>query len=355
MRFLGSLILISVIAISAFFVLEQQDTSLDEVNEKIVKVVKEKESLLETKLVPEKRQRSIPLDGDIFQWIGKPVEELVESLGKPVRKDISAYDYEWWVYTDQSSKYIQFGVLDDEIKTIYATGEDLDIDPIQFGQDYNAVKDKMSFSNEVTYSKGISSYTFHLNEEDLKMRPLAKITNDVFVQCYFDTFTNELSSIRVLTADVLLKHRPYEIVYRGKLPGEPDLTDEEWDSVDAGMEQQVFDITNVMRNQHEKSILGWEEPVSEVAFTHSKDMAENDYFSHDSLDGSGLKERLAVKDIIYIAAGENIAAQYTDAPAAMEGWLNSKRHHKALFNDEYTHLGVGVYRLYYTQNFLAKP
>lgn len=355
MRFIGTIIIISIIAISAFFVIEQQDTSLEEVNENIVKVVKEKKNLLEAKLIPEEREASIPIEGSIYQWIGKTKEELVETLGEPKRKDKSAYDYTWWVYTDQSSQYIQFGILDDEIKTLYATGEDLDTGPIQFGQDYNTVSDQMAFQDEVTYEEGISSYTFHLDEEDLKMRPLAKVTNNLFIQFYFDTVKNELTSIRVLTADVLLKHRPYEIVYRGNLPDEPDLTDKEWDKVDAGMEKQVFDITNVMRNQHEKSTLEWEDAVSEVAFTHSKDMEENDYFSHDSLDGSGLKERLAVKDIFYIAAGENIAAHYTDAPAAMEGWLNSKGHREALFNAEYTHLGVGVYRLYYTQNFLGKP
>lgn len=69
----------------------------------------------------------------------------------------------------------------------------------------------------------------------------------------------------------------------------------------------------------------------------------------------GLKERLASEEVYYLAAGENIAAQYPDAPAAMQGWLNSKGHREALLEDDYTHLGVGVYHFYYTQNFLQKP
>ncbi|MBR3119412.1 MAG: CAP domain-containing protein, partial [Oceanobacillus sp.] len=44
-----------------------------------------------------------------------------------------------------------------------------------------------------------------------------------------------------------------------------------------------------------------------------------------------------------------------DAPAAMEGWLNSEGHREALLSNDYTHIGVGVHRLYYTQNFLGKP
>src|SRR5690625_6686065 len=63
----------------------------------------------------------------------------------------------------------------------------------------------------------------------------------------------ELSSVRILTADVLLQHRPYEVEYRGDLPEPTELSDEQWAKVESGMEQQIFDLTNVMRNQQEKS------------------------------------------------------------------------------------------------------
>ncbi|MGK0698226.1 CAP domain-containing protein [Priestia flexa] len=52
-------------------------------------------------------------------------------------------------------------------------------------------------------------------------------------------------------------------------------------------------------------------------------------------------------------AGENIASNYTDGPAAVEGWLNSEGHRKALLNNDFTHLGVGVYEKFYTQNFIT--
>jgi uncharacterized protein YkwD len=355
MRLIRFLIVLSLVAIGIFYMVEQFDIPGNEATDKISKKVKEKTNLLENKAVPEKRTEEIPLDGDVYQWVDQSTDKLIASFGEPDRKDKSAYGYTWWVYTDQHSQYIQFGIADDKIQTIYATGGNLDLEPVQIGQNYQTVDDKLSFSNEVSYSKGISSYQFKLKPEDMKIRPLAKITDDIFVQCYFDTFTDELSAIRVLTADVLLKHRPYEIAYHGKLPDEPDLSDKAWKQVDTGMEKQIFDLTNVMRNQYGVPTVKWEDTVSEVAFAHSKDMSDNHYFSHDSLDGSGLKERLAVKDVYYLSAGENIAAQYTDAPAAMIGWLNSEGHREALLNKAYTHLGVGVHRLYYTQNFLGKP
>src|SRR5699024_11722582 len=83
-------------------------------------------------------------------------------------------------------------------------------------------------------------------------------------------------------------------------------------------------------------------------------MYENNFFSHDSQDGRNLKDRLEEENIYYVSAGENIAAQHTDAPAAMEGWLNSEGHREAMLYEDYNRIGVGVHHLYYTQNFLLK-
>lgn len=290
---------------------------------------------------------------DLVNWIGKSEDELIQVLGNPLRIDKSAYGYSWWVYTDYKTQVIQFGINNEEIKTLYVIGDQLDTEPVQVGQTYKELNEAFSFDREVVYENNTSHYTFRLTSEDRQTRPLVKLNNDTFIQLYFDTFTDKLSSIRILTADTLLRHRPYEIEYRGPLPDQPDLSEEEWREIETGMEMQIVDVTNVMRHMHGLSPVEWEESVHRVAYSHSKDMSQNNYFSHDSLNGNGLKERLAVEDVLYSTAGENIAAGYIDALAAMEGWLNSEGHRQALLNEEYTHIGVGVYRLYYTQNFVG--
>lgn len=315
----------------------------------------EKINELQEKISPEPSFYKEALDGDLYNWMDRSKAELLETHGEPNRIDISAYGYEWFVYMDYVGSYIQFGIEDEIIKTIYAVGDDFAIEPIEVGQTYEKVNDVFEFTKEVSYSEGLASYTFKMTKEDLERRPLVRVGDDVFLQLYFDTFTNELSSVRILDTDVLLRHRPYEISYRGKLPEVATFSDSDWEEIESGMERQIFDISNVLRSRFDISLLEWDTDVSEVAFNHSKDMMENNYFSHYSLNGDGLKERLEVTGLFYIAAGENIAAQYPDAPAAVEGWLNSEGHREALLTKEYTHLGVGVHRLYYTQNFLAKP
>ena len=83
-------------------------------------------------------------------------------------------------------------------------------------------------------------------------------------------------------------------------------------------------------------------------------MSESDDFSHTSKKFGSLSDRLEAAKVAYKSAGENIAVNYTDGPAVAEGWLNSKGHRESLLNEEFTHLGVGVYQKYYTQNFINK-
>lgn len=294
------------------------------------------------------------LKGDIFQLMNRTSSEVEKQLGKPIRKDLTPYGYTWWVYSDDENLYLLVGINNDEVETIYATGKNVPSEPFKIGTPYNEIVNQFPLKEKVTYQTGLSFYSFVLNENDLKVNPLIVLGDNLFVQCYFDTFENTLSSIRIATGDVLIRQRFYEMEYRGPLPPEEKLSDDEWKRIEQGMESQIFELTNIIRNRFGLKPLKKDEQVSEVAFLHSKDMYENNYFSHYGLDGSGLKERLEEREIYYLSAGENIAAQHTDAPAAVEGWLNSEGHREALLNENYSHLGVGVHRLYYTQNFLLK-
>lgn len=299
------------------------------------------------------KEPSMTFDDSVFSLMKKSANEIVEVMGEPERKDKTPYNYTWWIY-NQEDAYFQIGIFDDQVETVFVTGSNVDSSPITIGDSYDDLKDQFPLKNEVTYQKGISNYTFLLSNQDLKTHPLIKLENNLFVQSYIDTFTNEVSSLRIITGDLLTLQRFYEMEYRGSLPEQPELTDEEWREVEKSMEKQIFDLTNVHREMRGVPKLSLDEATSEVAYLHSKDMFEKQYFSHESKDGRGLKERLERKEIHYLAAGENIAALHSDAPAVMEGWLNSEGHRETLLNEQYNYIGIGVHRLYYTQNFLLK-
>lgn len=297
---------------------------------------------------------SFEMTGELAEYMGENSDALVRSFGEPIRKDPSSYGYESWIYTDEHTQYIEFGIENGVVNMIYAAGEELSIDPAQIGQSYEQIDEEFNLTEEISFSYQDSTYRFQLNEEDMKMRPIIQLDDETFLQFYFDTFEDKLSSVRFLNTNIALIQRPYEIFYQTQLPTQPELNLEEWEAIQVGMEQQVFELTNVFRHQYGAGSLRWDDSAAKVAAKHSQDMYENDYFSHYSLNGNGLKERLRELNVQYFSAGENIAAQYTDGPAAVEGWLNSEGHREALLNDSYTHLGVGVHRYFYTQNFLQK-
>lgn len=346
MRHILQFMIFVLIAIGIFYILEINDFT-DKGTQEITKqekIRKPKEHDL--------KQNDERLSGDIYDWMGQQSSELEKAYGEPVRKDKSRYGYNWWVYNDLDGEYAQFGIKDGSVQTIYAIGENASLNPLSIEDTYADVQNEFDFNKEIKFRHDGSRYTFQLSDDDLKSQPLIKINDDLFIQAYMDTHTEVLMGVRIVSADILLSLKPYNLTYQGSLSEEKEWSDEEWDDIQSGMERQILDITNIFRKQFGKDVLDWDQPLHKVALAHSKDMENQDYFSHVSPNGDGLSERLEENGVSYQSAGENIAADYTDGPAVVTGWLNSEGHRKIMLDASFTKLGVGVYRNYFTQNYL---
>ncbi|WP_163536697.1 CAP domain-containing protein [Gracilibacillus sp. YIM 98692] len=285
----------------------------------------------------------------VWKYVNEDVQMLENDFGQPKRIDPSLYGYEWWIY-QEDDMYLQVGVLDGIVSTIYSPSTEIDLFFVQMGQSVEEIKGVYEFRQNIEFDK----VRFSLTEKDVKERPVIQVKDGIFAQLYLDTFTEKLTGIRLMNEQVFTLHRPYELYYWGELLEAGDVSKEKWEKIEKGMEKQIFELTNIFRKKHEKPEVKWDDNAANAAKSHSKDMLEEKYFSHYSQNGDGLKERLERAEAYFLSAGENIAAQYVDAPAAMHGWLNSKGHREALLREEYTHLGVGSKQLYYTQNFLEK-
>ena len=84
-------------------------------------------------------------------------------------------------------------------------------------------------------------------------------------------------------------------------------------------EKQVFNMVNLQRNHIGLSDLIPDSRLHVAADLHSQDMAENDYFDHDSQDGTEFWERVHAQNYDYDHTGENIAAGYPNAYSVMYG------------------------------------
>ncbi|MDQ0272399.1 CAP domain-containing protein [Cytobacillus purgationiresistens] len=295
----------------------------------------------------------LPKEG-LMTLMGKSTDTVEAEIGKPDRIDPSFHGYDWWIYYLSDEAYVQVGVLNNKVITIFATGDDVDVTPFRIGQPSGEIYSSLFAETNIEIELEGSSYRFELSEADLNMRPSVRIGKDYFALLYLDKFTGALSSVRFLDPVSLVMLRPYEMVYRGELLSVDDFTDEESEAVNRGKEKQIVDISNVIRHRNGLEPLEWDAQTAEVALGHSVDMFESEEFSHTSEKFGELSDRLKAGGVAYLSAGENIAANYVDAPAVVEGWINSKGHRDSLLNDQFTHIGVGVYKKQYTQNFIEK-
>jgi uncharacterized protein YkwD len=106
--------------------------------------------------------------------------------------------------------------------------------------------------------------------------------------------------------------------------------------------------------------LTWNANLATAARLHSSDLAKNNYFSHNSLDGTNPGTRITRAGYAWSTYGENIAAGYSNPAAVVAGWMSSYGHCLNIMDAAFTDLGVGYaynsaskYDHYWTQDFGA--
>jgi len=102
--------------------------------------------------------------------------------------------------------------------------------------------------------------------------------------------------------------------------------------------------------------LVWNIDLEEAAYLHSKDMNDNDYFSHTSQDGRSFTERMKAAGYdIQGASGENIARGQRSEEQVFESWKNSEGHCKNMMNSSFNEFGAGRSANLWTQVFSSNP
>jgi hypothetical protein len=130
------------------------------------------------------------------------------------------------------------------------------------------------------------------------------------------------------------------------------------ETVPSPVEQEVAELVNLEREIQNLRPLTLDDGLGDAARGHSADMAEQNYFSHTSLDGQQFYQRITAAGYPYSTCGENIATGYSTPQAVMNGWMNSPGHRANILNAAFCDIGVGytlgaasTYGHYWTQDF----
>jgi uncharacterized protein YkwD len=150
------------------------------------------------------------------------------------------------------------------------------------------------------------------------------------------------------------------------------------------VEKLIHRFINKERAKQGLKELVWNDRLSGIARSHSRDMGTRNYFSHDSPEGHDFSYRyrragytcsILVGNVIHEGA-ENIAlnnlyesvttvngrafydwnSEEKIADTTVRGWMNSPGHRKNILTPHWRSEGIGVFiapddRVYITQNF----
>lgn len=116
---------------------------------------------------------------------------------------------------------------------------------------------------------------------------------------------------------------------------------------DAGRE--VLNLVNAARakgrrcgNEHHQAApaLRWSEKLGAAARAHSHDMAEKNYFAHESRNGETVGDRAKEQGYAWRVIGENIAAGQSSPRKVVDGWLSSPGHCANIMKKTFTEMGA---------------
>lgn len=114
---------------------------------------------------------------------------------------------------------------------------------------------------------------------------------------------------------------------------------------------EVFELTNAERAKNGLNLLKLDDNLIKSAQNHAEDMFNNSYFSHTSLDGRTLSDRIFKYSREFVYMGENIAKGQNSPKSVIDSWMASQGHRENILNQNYKKIGIGYCNGYWVQNF----
>ncbi len=106
--------------------------------------------------------------------------------------------------------------------------------------------------------------------------------------------------------------------------------------------QKVLDQTNQERSKLGLGNLKYNSLLSQSATKKAQDMFNNNYWAHNSPNGTTPWDFFKLVGYKYSVAGENLARDFYDTESLIKAWMKSPTHKANILNDKYQEIGIGV-------------
>ncbi len=112
-------------------------------------------------------------------------------------------------------------------------------------------------------------------------------------------------------------------------------------SSNVSYEERVAQLVNIERENNGLQPLVFDSSISNVARAKSKDMADNNYFAHQSPTYGSAGDMMRNFGINWSAWGENIASGQDTPEEVVNGWMHSEGHKANILSSNFGKIGVG--------------
>ena len=125
------------------------------------------------------------------------------------------------------------------------------------------------------------------------------------------------------------------------------------------LEQDVWELVNQERVKEGLDVLEWSEGAAKAARMKAEDLWNKRYFDHFSPVYGTPAALLRRVGVSFTGVGENLGQGPADTAQMMAGWMGSDGHRANILHRDFTHLGVGVFKvpekdsMYWTQLFIS--
>lgn len=293
--------------------------------------------------------------------IGASDHQVEYIMGKPIRKEIGFMGLDTWTYHYNYHDYYLFGFYKGELMYIYTNSASEYVLGVGIGDTKDTVEKKVKTRDLAPLEYLNGDVLVYLANNHIRSNRIHTVTNNNVVIYHIDELNgNRVAGIEIYHRDMMVCDIPiidYRYTYSGSKPqlGLAQPSSRVQAEINKSLERQIFDMTNVFRVKEGLAPVLWHSNAARVAYAHSKDMSDRNYFDHMSPEGKGPGSRVRDANIVFQSVLENIAMNTINSAETLHAWMNSEGHREAILHDGITHLGVGVFsgrNIYYTQVFL---
>jgi len=239
-------------------------------------------------------KRGSPSRGTGYEpYTGQSIAAYTAKHGEPIRVGKAYGGSEWWVFGTNAADYIQIGVKDGVIRSLYILGNKIETGMYTIGMTQANVLDEGYLARDFQLAVGDTPYELALSKKQKKLTPLIQFENDSFVILLFDDMTETVYGMYFLSNEALLDLEYYSVVSDEDYESERD----DWErSVAADEEnaQQIKSILGVLRERRGLAMFQEsEELIMAAGDLMPSEAAINDFTAAFTLSDQRIEKKLA--------------------------------------------------------------